>query len=99
MNKIKDFKLRLESVTSINELMGIEGNIRKVYYDEWNIIVNQEISFDKRVKHPPDNMINSLISFINSLIYVSCLTEIYKTQLNPTISIFIPLGKEGFHFA
>ena len=96
MNKIKDFKLRLESVTSINELMGIEGNIRKVYYDEWNIIVNQEISFDKRVKHPPDNMINSLISFINSLIYVSCLTEIYKTQLNPTISYLHSAGERRF---
>lgn len=96
MEKIKDFRLRLENVKSINELMGIEGNIRKVYYDEWNIIVNQEISFDKRVKRPPDNMINSLISFINSLIYVSCLTEIYKTQLNPTISYLHSAGERRF---
>lgn len=36
--------------------------------------------------HPPDNMINSLISFVNSLIYSKTLTEIYHTQLNPTIS-------------
>lgn len=96
MDKIKDLKLKLDGVKSINELMGIEGNIRKVYYDEWNTIVNQEISFDKRVKHPPDNMINSLISFVNSLIYVSCLTEIYKTQLNPTISYLHSAGERRF---
>ena len=36
--------------------------------------------------HPPDNMINSLISYINSLIYSKTLSEIYHTQLNPTIS-------------
>ena len=36
--------------------------------------------------HPPDNMINSLISFVNSLIYAKVLCEIYHTQLNPTIS-------------
>lgn len=96
MDKIKNLKLKLDGVKSINELMGIEGNIRKTYYDEWNTIVNQEISFDKRVKRPPDNMINSLISFVNSLIYVSCLTEIYKTQLNPTISYLHSAGERRF---
>ena len=35
---------------------------------------------------PPDNMINSLISFVNSLIYAKVLSEIYRTQLNPAIS-------------
>ena len=43
--------------------MGVEGNIRRRYYAAWNVIVNQEIKFEKRVMHPPDNMINSLISF------------------------------------
>ena len=66
--------------------MGIEGNIRQQYYASWNVIVNQEIKFEKRVMHPPDNMINSLISYINSLIYSKTLSEIYHTQLNPTIS-------------
>lgn len=66
--------------------MGIEGNIRKKYYEAWSVIINQEIEFEKRVMHPPDNMINSLISFVNSLIYSKILTEIYHTQLNPTIS-------------
>ena len=31
-------------------------------------------------------MINSLISFVNSLIYAKTLSEIYHTQLDPTIS-------------
>ena len=73
--------------------MGIEGNIRRKYYSAWNIIVNQEINFEKRVMHPPDNMINSLISFVNSLIYSKTLSEIYHTQLNPTISY---LHEPGF---
>ena len=48
--------------------------------------MNQEIKFEKRVMHPPDNMINSLISYVNSLIYSKTLSEVYHTQLNPTIS-------------
>jgi CRISPR-associated protein Cas1 len=83
---IEQLLLELENATDIQQIMGLEGNIRKNYYKEWNTIIDQEINFEKRVKRPPDNMINSLISFMNSLVYTRVLTEIYKTQLNPTIS-------------
>ena len=69
---------------------------RDYVYQDWNIIVDQEINFDKRVIHPPDNMINSLISFVNSLIYSKVLSEIYKTQLNPTISYLHEPGVRRF---
>ena len=86
MDEIGYLKKEIVKSGSIESLMGIEGNIRKSYYSAWNTIVNQEINYEKRVMHPPDNMINSLISFVNSLIYAKTLSEIYHTQLNPTIS-------------
>lgn len=86
MKDIDFLRTGLVGVKSIQELMGIEENIRKKYYAAWSVIINQEIEFDKRVMHPPDNMINSLISFVNSLVYTRTLSEIYHTQLNPTIS-------------
>lgn len=86
MKDIDSLRAGLIGVKSIQELMGIEGNIRKKYYAAWSVIINEEIEFDKRVMHPPDNMINSLISFVNSLVYTRTLSEIYHTQLNPTIS-------------
>lgn len=86
MKNIDSLRAGLVGVKSIQELVGIEGNIRKKYYAAWSVIINQEIEFDKRVMHPPDNMINSLISFVNSLVYTRTLSEIYHTQLNPTIS-------------
>lgn len=46
--------------------------------------------------HPPDNMLNSLISFVNSLIYSKTLTEIYHTQLNPTISYLHEPGSRRY---
>ena len=86
MMQIDSYRKNISKSKSIEELMGIEGNIRKIYYSAWNVIVSQEIRFEKRVMHPPDNMINSLISFVNSLIYAKVLSEIYHTQLDPTIS-------------
>ena len=96
MEIIKSYQFELDKAQEVNEIMGIEGNIRKVYYSTWSKIINQEIDFEKRVKRPPDNMINTLISFINSLIYTTCLSEIYKTQLNPTISYLHSPGDRRF---
>lgn len=76
----------LDNQPDISSLMGIEGNARDTYYETFPVIIKQNIEFDKRVKHPPDNMMNALISFVNSLVYTAVIKEIYRTQLNPTIS-------------
>lgn len=86
LDQLKALRKLISRAKNIQELMGIEGNIHQVYYTCWTIVVNQKIDFQKRVKRPPDNMINTLISFLNSLVYTSCLSEIYVSQLNPTIS-------------
>ena len=86
IKEIEYFRRQIDLCKNVKELMGIEGNIRKVYYSSWNSIINQDIKFEKRVKNPPDNAINSLISYVNTIIYTRVLSEIYKTQLNPTIS-------------
>lgn len=96
MRNINSLINRLEYGKNINEIMGIEGNIKKIYYSAWNDIIKQDIEFDKRVRRPPDNMVNSLISFVNSLIYTTTISEIYKTQLNPTISFLHEPGTKRF---
>lgn len=96
MKDINSLMNKFDGANSISEMMGIEGNIRKTYYSTWNDIVKQDIKFEKRIKRPPDNMINTLISFINSLIYTTSLSEIYKTQLNPTVSFLHEPGTKRF---
>ena len=96
MSEVNDLRKKIPGTESVEELMGVEGNIRKQYYAAWNVIIDQEIHFGKRVMHPPDNMINSLISFVNSMIYAKILSEIYHTQLNPTISYLHEPGVRRF---
>jgi CRISP-associated protein Cas1 len=96
MDDINNYRKGINKIESIQQLMGIEGNIRHRYYEAWPILINQDIDFKKRVMHPPDNMINSLISFVNSLIYTKTLTEVYQTQLNPTISYLHEPGERRF---
>jgi len=83
-------------ISSVPELMGFEGRIREQYYRSFSEILNQEIEFEKRVRQPPDNMLNALISFANSLVYTTVLGEIYRTQLDPTISFLHEPGVRRF---
>lgn len=93
MNMIKAMEKDLPGAKTVAEVMGYEGIARKAYYEAWPSIINQEIDFDKRVMHPPDTMINSLISFVNMMIYTRVLSEIYKTSLNSTISFLHEPGE------
>lgn len=84
---------------SVFELMGIEGQIQKRYFDAWNMILksNEDVfKFEGRERRPPVNPINALISFGNSLLYAVVLDEIYKTQLNPSISYLHEPGTRRF---
>jgi CRISPR-associated protein Cas1 len=71
---------------SITELMGCEGRARESYYQAFNVILKKDFFIQKRQKRPPTNPVNALISFGNSMIYSTVLSEIYHTQLNPTVS-------------
>lgn len=77
---------QLEEPATVEELMALEGNARNAYYGLWDeILKSPDFQFEGRTRRPPLNRINALISFGNSLMYVTCLSEIYRTHLDPRI--------------
>lgn len=92
LEKIQDLNSKINGCTEIPELMGIEGNIRQVYYEAFDVIL-KEHAMEGRSKQPPLNEVNALVSFGNMMCYTMCLDQIYHTQLNPTISF---LHEPGF---
>lgn len=86
MDNIVQLLKKLDANMDIEQMMAIEGNIRESYYAAFdNILENSTFSFDVRSKRPPLNKMNSLISFGNSLLYTTVLSEIYNTHLDPRI--------------
>ena len=83
---IENKQSSLADVKEIDELMAQEGNIRERYYQCFSkIIKNDDFNFVKRSRRPPKDKINALISFGNSIMYTTVLSEIYQTQLDPRI--------------
>jgi CRISPR-associated protein Cas1 len=86
MDKISSLSDSIEEVKTIDELMAVEGNIKDQYYKSFDFIIkNPDFLFEKRTKRPPRNYINSMVSFINSLVYTDVLSAIYRTHLDPRI--------------
>jgi CRISPR-associated protein Cas1 len=89
----------VDAQPDVSALMGIEGKMRERYYQSWRHILGGEWDFSRRVRRPPDNEVNALISFGNSHLYTVCLGEIYRTQLTPTISYLHEPGARRFSLA
>lgn len=86
IKEIEPLDKTIDTQKSIEELMSVEGRIKKQYYHSFNtIITNEEFHFNKRSRRPPKDYLNALISFGNTLVYSYVLTEIYKTHLDPRI--------------
>jgi CRISP-associated protein Cas1 len=98
ITKIEALTSQLADANAVDELMGIEGNIRQAYYDSFNHIL-KDYEMQGRSKQPPHNEVNTLISFGNMMCYTLCLTQIYHTQLNPTISFLHEPGARRYSLA
>lgn len=91
--------LRAGEAKRIDELMSCEGRARAAYYQAFGPILKNEVDFSKRVRRPPDNMVNAMISYANGLVYSATLSQIYRSQLDPTISFLHEPGYRRFSLA
>ncbi|MGN6712664.1 type I-B CRISPR-associated endonuclease Cas1b [Anaerocolumna jejuensis] len=89
-----DFYNLLERADSIKFVLAVEGDLWQRFYSEFKYILPEEFILDKRVRRPPDNPINALISFGNTLLYTKTISAIYQTHLDQRIS-FLHEPTEG----
>lgn len=96
--QIEQYASAIKQSQAIDELMGLEGNIRQTYYQAFDVII-RDFEMGGRSKQPPANEVNALISFGNMMCYTLCLGQIYHTQLNPTISFLHEPGYRRYSLA
>jgi CRISPR-associated protein Cas1 len=84
----------LSKELSIKQIMFVEGQIWMRFYESFKHFLPEDFVMNKRVKRPPDNPINALVSFGNTLLYTKTISAIYHTHLNQSIS-FLHSPREG----
>lgn len=90
----KDVANLLNIADNIHQVLFIEGQIWSRFYDSFKYFLPEDFLINKRVKRPPDNPMNALISFGNTLLYTKTISAIYYTHLNQSIS-FLHSPREG----
>ncbi len=84
----------VDGSAGIKQILSVEGRIWLQFYDSFRLFLPNDFIINKRVKRPPDNPINALISFGNTLLYTKTISAIYNTHLNQCIS-FLHEPSEG----
>ena len=75
----------IDRAGSIEELMGAEGLARAFLHDAFGR-VSPEAKLERRVRRPPPDPVNCLMSFFNMLLYSACANELAKTHLDRSVS-------------
>jgi len=74
-----------EGADSLGALMGSEGQARAFLHDSFGRIA-PGAKLERRVRRPPPDPVNCLMSFFNMLLYSTCANELAKTHLDRSIS-------------
>ena len=78
----------IKHASTVDKLLLIEARARQQYYLAFNVMINNsEFAFTKRTRRPPEDAMNALISFGNTLLYNQFLQVIERTNLDPRISV------------
>lgn len=96
VDRLASQKACVSDVSEVNELRGVEATARKIYYRCFDRILREPFELTKREYNPPTNEANALVSFLNAMVYTTCVSAIRKTALDPTIGYVHEPGERRF---
>jgi CRISPR-associated protein Cas1 len=80
-----DFDI-LNKADSIDEILGIEGSFAKKYFKEYFLLFDKRIVKGYRSKRPPEDVVNSMMSFLYTIVYYEITNQLILNGLEPQIS-------------
>ena len=77
---------RAQSAHSVGEAMGIEGDAASTYFGVFNeLLRGTDFEFGGRVRRPPTDPVNALLSFIYTLVTHECSSALQGVGLDPYV--------------
>lgn len=77
---------RVKQAQSSDECMGIEGEAAATYFSVFNeLLRGSGFAFGGRIRRPPTDPVNALLSFVYSLITQECISALQGVGLDPFV--------------
>ncbi len=88
LDRLKTYSRSCENKKTVDGLRGVEGKAAAEYFSLFASLVDAQWGFSRRLKHPPPDPVNALLSFGYTILYHRCVTALYAAGLNPVVGIF-----------
>jgi CRISPR-associated protein Cas1 len=75
----------VDKADSIQELLGIEGSYTKFYFSKYFELFPKDLTFGKRSKNPPKDVVNALMSYLYTIAYYEITNLLIKNGFEPLI--------------
>jgi len=86
VDKLAGSLRRCQHAGSVAEAMGIEGDAAATYFAVFNQLIHEpDMQFNGRVRRPPTDPVNALLSFIYSLVTQECVSALQGVGLDPYV--------------
>ncbi|MDP1545006.1 MAG: type I-C CRISPR-associated endonuclease Cas1c [Anaerolineales bacterium] len=85
---LKESLKEIQSCASIGDLMGFEGSAAKIYFSVFDQLILQQredFFFKERSRRPPLDNMNSLLSFLYTLLTNDCASALETVGLDPYV--------------
>ena len=96
-NSLKETLKAIASCNSVGDLMGFEGSAAKVYFGVFNHLIlqqHEEFFFKERSRRPPLDNMNSLLSFLYTLLANDVTSALEGVGLDPYVG-FLHQARPG----
>lgn len=82
-NRILNAIRSVMAVQDLNILRGIEGSFAVLYFSVFSRLLKEKMGFKKRIKHPPNDPVNILLSFGYTLLFNTIFGLVESCGLDP----------------
>jgi CRISPR-associated protein Cas1 len=76
---------RTHRTMTLNSLMGVEGQATAIYFGVWKELLHAPWRFTRRIRRPPTDPVNVLLSFGYTILSQNMLSAIYTAGLDPYV--------------
>ncbi len=83
---VTDALRAVDAAATVEELMGIEGNGAKCHFQGIRAVLKQELGFEGRVKRPPTDPVNAMLSFGYTILFNRVWSAVEQAGLDPMLS-------------
>ncbi len=85
---LERFKNSIEKYSDISSLNGIEGSASSVYFDFFRRLFPPSLSFKRRIRRPPTDPVNSMLSLSYTMLHYEVLRELEILGLDPFVGFY-----------